>query len=169
MCNRCGRDSTLTSTQLKLSHAHSDCTRHSQSQFPRPRPRTSISPPITPLARDQRSQPKRPTITSQRGEYCAVTVRIILQLCDFSAKQPPLSAVDCLSLTSLRTKPNHKCDAISGVQFLPRDAAFVPSGSRNSVRPTVCPSVTLVVSNWYVSNPKNLRAIFLYHMKGLSL
>jgi len=36
-----------------------------------------------------------------------------------------------------------------------------------SVRPSVCPSVTRVLCD-LVTNPKNLPAIFLYHMKGQS-
>jgi len=40
-------------------------------------------------------------------------------------------------------------------------------GSRNSVRPSVCPSVRLPHAR-FVANPKNLPAIFLYLMKGQS-
>jgi len=52
--------------------------------------------------------------------------------------------------------------------FLPRDAAMLGGiGSRNSVRLSVRLSVSLSHA-CFLTNPKNLPAIFLYHMKGQS-
>jgi len=50
-----------------------------------------------------------------------------------------------------------------GLRFYRVSYAKRGRGSRNSVRPYVCPS-----HSYFVTNPKNLPAIFLYHTKGQS-
>ena len=51
--------------------------------------------------------------------------------------------------------------------FTARRNARIASAVLAIAFPTVCPSVRLSHA-WFVTNPKNLPAIFLYHMKGQS-